>query len=81
MVKLEATYHKKKLYVPNEIVERLQLKDGDKVDYVILGQDEVELKINRTKSAKDLLMKELNSPKPIGVKSPLKRREIYEDVN
>jgi bifunctional DNA-binding transcriptional regulator/antitoxin component of YhaV-PrlF toxin-antitoxin module len=75
---MQATYHKKKLYVPNEIADKLELKDGDKVEYTIRGDDEIELKINRTKSGKNLLLRELSAPKHIGAKGPIKRREIYE---
>ena len=78
---MQATYHRNKLYVPNEIVKRLELKDGDKVEYAIRGEDEIDLKINRAKSGKSLLLRELRSPKRIGAKGPIRRREIYESTH
>ena len=56
---MQATYHKKKIYVPGKIVKKLHLQDGDKVDYIIRDEDSVELKINRKSSSKDLLLHEL----------------------
>ena len=56
---MQATYHKKKIYVPGKIVKKLHLQDGDKVDYIIRDEDSVELKINRKRSSKDLLLHEL----------------------
>ncbi len=78
---MQATYHKRKIYVPNKVAQELGLKDGDKVDYIIQGEDKVELRISRKKSSKDLLEKELNNPRPLGAKPPLRRKEIYEDVD
>jgi hypothetical protein len=78
---MQATYHKKKIYVPSKIVKKLRLKDGDKVDYIICGEDSVELKINRKRSGKDLLLHELENPKPLQAKGSLRRRSIYEDVD
>ena len=78
---MQATYHKKKLYVPDEIAKKLSLKDGDKVEYSIRSEDVVELKINRRKSGKDLLLKEIRNARPLGIKSPLRRKEIYEDID
>jgi len=78
---MQTTYHKKKLYVPNEIAKKLGLKDGDKVEFAIRGEDTVELKINRRKSGKDLLLKEIRNARPLGIKSRLRRKDIYEDVD
>ena len=78
---MQATYHKKKIYVPNEVSKMLYLKDGDKVEYVVQGEDVVELKINRKSSGKDLLLKELENPRPLQAKTPLRRKAIYEDVD
>lgn len=78
---MQATYHKKKIYVPDEISKKLHLKDGDKVEYVIQGEDAIELKINRRSSGKDLLLKQLENPRPLEVKTPLRRKAIYEDVD
>jgi bifunctional DNA-binding transcriptional regulator/antitoxin component of YhaV-PrlF toxin-antitoxin module len=77
----QTTYHKRKIYVPDEIAEKLGLKDGDKVQYSIQGDDIVNLKIERKSSAKNLLLRELQSPKPIRAKRPIRRRAIYEDAH
>jgi bifunctional DNA-binding transcriptional regulator/antitoxin component of YhaV-PrlF toxin-antitoxin module len=77
---MQATYHKKKIYVPDAIAEKLHLKDGDKVEYSVQGEDAVSLKIKRKKSAKDLLLKRLGNPVAIQAKHPVRRRVIYEDL-
>jgi antitoxin component of MazEF toxin-antitoxin module len=77
---MQATYHKKKIYVPKKIVETLHLEDGDRVDYVVRNENSVELRISRSSSGKDLLLQELKNPKPIGARvGSLRRRIIYED--
>lgn len=78
---MQATYHKKKIYVPEEIAKKINLKDGDKVEYVIQGEDIIELKINRKNSGKDLLLKQLESPRPLRTITPIRRKTIYEDVD
>ncbi|MDA4129436.1 MAG: hypothetical protein OK457_01575 [Thaumarchaeota archaeon] len=78
---MQATYHSKKIYVPDEIAKKLSLKDGDKVEYFIRGEDMVELKINRRKSSKELLLKEIKNARPLGIRSKLHRKEIYEDID
>jgi AbrB family looped-hinge helix DNA binding protein len=78
---MKATYHKKKIYVPKKIVEKLHLKDGDRVDFTVRNEDSVEIKISRRSSGKDLLLKELENPRKVGVKGSLRRREIYEDID
>jgi len=78
---MQATFHKKKIYVPKKIIEKLHLEDGDQVDFTIRSEDSVELRINRKSSGKDLLLKGLQNPRPIGVKGSLRRREIYEDID
>lgn len=80
---MQATYHKKKIYVPDEVAKKLRLKDGDKVEYVMQEDegDTVKLKIERRRSAKDLLLKELKNPKPLGARYPIRRSDFYEDVD
>ncbi|MHB8568110.1 MAG: hypothetical protein ACYC7D_15160 [Nitrososphaerales archaeon] len=78
---MQATYHKKKIYVPDEVAKKLNLKDGDKVEYVIQGEDAIELKINRKKSGKDLLLKQLENPRPLQAMTPIRRKTIYEDID
>lgn len=77
---MQATYHKKKIDVPDEVAKKLRLKDGDKVEYVMQEDDgdSVKLKIERRRSAKDLLLEELKNPKPLGAKSPIRRSDSYE---
>lgn len=55
--------------------------DGDKLEYVVRGEDTVELKINSKSSGKGLLLKELENPRPLQSKTPLGRKTIYEDID
>lgn len=78
---MQSTYHKKKIYVPDEVAKKLNLKDGDKVEYVIQGEDSIELKINRKNSGKDLLLKQLENPRRLQATAPIRRKTIYEDID
>ncbi len=79
---MQATYHKKKkICVPDQVVKKLHLKDGAKVEYLVSGEDTVELKINRKSSAKDLLLTQLENPRPLHAESPIRRKTIHEDVD
>jgi hypothetical protein len=70
-------YNHKKTYVQKRW-QRLHLEDGGRVDKETRTS---ESKINRKCSPKDLLLIELEHPRPIGIKGSLRRRVIYEDVD
>jgi hypothetical protein len=59
-----------------KVIEELKLRDGDKVEYRLLGSDVVELKIERKRSSKQILLDEIRNPQSLGIKRTLKRRTI-----
>jgi len=77
---MESTFHRKKFYVPKKIIDELELRDEDKVEFRLLGSDAVELKIERKRSSKQILLDEISNPGSLGIKKrALKRKDYYED--
>lgn len=76
----EATYHKRKLYVPKEVEERLGLMDGDKAEIRIVDDRSFAVIVKRKSSPEDRIVRRtLEGPFTFTLKRPLKREDYYED--
>ena len=76
---MESTFHRKKFYVPKKIIDELELRDEDKVEFRLLGSDAVELKIERKKSSKQIILDEISNPVRLGIKKRALKRKDYHD--
>lgn len=75
----ETTYHKKKIYVPAEVREKLGLRNGDKLNVVFLDRKGFRVELKR-KTAEERILEVLANAREIGVPLGLTRREIYADI-
>jgi len=75
----DTTYHKRKVYVPAEVREKIGLEEGDKLSVVILDRKSFKVELKR-KNADEQILEALAHPSEIGVPRGLARREIYEDT-
>jgi len=76
---VETTYHKKKIYVPAEVRERVGLREGDKLNVAVLDRKSFKVELKR-KTAEEQILDALTNAREVGVPSGLTRREIYEDI-
>lgn len=76
---IETTYHKKKIYVPAEIREKIELREGDRLAVAVLDRKSFKVELKR-KTAEEQILDALISAREIGVPKGLTRREIYEDI-
>lgn len=76
---VETTYHKKKIYVPAEVRERIGLREGDKLTVAVLDRKSFRIELKR-KTAEEQILDALTNAREVGVPSGLTRREIYEDI-
>jgi len=76
---VETTYHKKKIYVPAEVRERIGLREGDKLNVAVLDRKSFKVELKR-KTAEEQILDALTNAREVGVPSGLTRREIYEDI-
>jgi len=75
----ETTYHKKKIYVPAEVRERLGLRNGDRLSVVSLDRKGFRVELKR-KTVEERILDALESSREVGVPTGLTRRKIYEDI-
>jgi len=76
---IETTYHKKKIYVPAEIREKIGLMEGDRLTLAVLDKKSFKVELKR-KTAEEQIVDALTNAREIGVPKGLTRREIYEDI-
>lgn len=76
---VETTYHKKKIYVPTEVREKIGLSDGDKLTVEVLDRKSFRVVLKR-KTAEEQILDALVNAREVGVPRGLTRREIYEDI-
>jgi len=76
---VETTYHRKKIYVPVEVREKIGLMEGDKLAVAVLDGRSFKVELKR-KTADEEILEALADPHEVGVPSGLTRREIYEGV-
>jgi len=76
---VETTYHKKKIYVPAEVRERVGLREGDKLNVAVLDRKSFKVELKR-KTAEEQILDALTNAREVGVPRGLTRREIYEDI-
>jgi len=76
---VETTYHKKKIYVPAGVREKIGLRNGDKLTLAVLDRKSFKVELKR-KTADEQILDALVNAREIGVPRGLTRREIYEDV-
>ncbi len=76
-----ATYHKRKLYVPKIVEEKLGLVDGDKAEIRIVDGKSFTVSIKRKSSPEDRLIERiLKSPFTSKMKGKTLKREDYYDA-
>lgn len=75
----ETTYHKRKIYVPAEVREKIGLVDGDKLTVEVLDRKSFKVELKR-KTPEEYILDALTSAREVGVARGLTRREIYEDT-
>lgn len=76
----KATYHRRKLYVPKEVEERLGLADGDQAEIRVLDDRSFSVMLKRKTSPEERIARRaLEHPLTFQVKSRLKRKDYYED--
>jgi len=78
-VLVETTYHRKKIYVPVEVREKIGLMEGDKLAVAVLDGRSFKVELKR-KTADEEILEALAGPREVGVPRGLTRREIYEGV-
>ena len=76
---VETTYHKKKIYVPAEVEEKIGLREGDRLALAVLDKKSFKVELKR-KTAEEQIVDALTNAREIGVPRGLTRREIYEDI-
>jgi len=76
---LETTYHKRKIYVPAEVREKIGLREGDKLTVAVLDRKSFKVELKR-KTPEEQILDALTNANEIGVPRGLTRREIYEDI-
>lgn len=62
----ETTYHKKKIYVPAEVRERLGLRNGDRLSVVSLDRKGFRVELKR-KTVEERILDALESSREVGV--------------
>ena len=77
---VETTYHKKKIYVPAEVRQKIGLREGDKLIVAVLDRKSFKVELKR-KTAEERILDALMNAREIGVPRGLTRREIYEDIS
>lgn len=76
---VETTYHRKKIYVPAEVREKIGLREGDKLAVEVLDRKSFRVELKRKTAEEQILCALVNAP-DVGVPKGLTRREIYEDI-
>lgn len=76
---VESTYHKKKIYVPAEVREKIELREGDRLTVAVLDRKSFKVELKR-KTAEEQILDALTKAREIGVPKGLTRRKIYEDI-
>ena len=76
-----ATYHKRKLYVPKEVEEKLGLVDGDKTEIQVVDEKSFTVTLRRKTSPEERIVERiLHSPLASKIKGKSFRREDYYDA-
>jgi len=74
------TYHRRKLYIPKEVEERLGLNDGDEAEIRILDDRSFTVTVKRTSAPEErIAQRVLERPFSFAVKVPIKREVYYEN--
>jgi bifunctional DNA-binding transcriptional regulator/antitoxin component of YhaV-PrlF toxin-antitoxin module len=76
-----ATYHKRKLYVPKEVEEKLGLVDGDKAEIQVVDEKSFTVSLKRKSSPEDRIVERiLHSPFTSKIRGKSFKREDYYDA-
>ena len=74
------TYHRRKLYIPKEVQERVGLADGDETEIRVLDDRSFTVTVKRTSAPEERIAQRiLERPFSFTVKTPIKREDYYED--
>jgi len=74
------TYHRRKLYIPKEVQERLGLADGDEAEIRVLDDNSFTVTVKRTSAPEERIAQRiLNQSFSFAVKTPIKREDYYEN--
>ena len=77
---VETTYHKKKVYIPTEVKDKIGLRDGDKLTVTVLDTKSFKVDLKR-KTIEEQISDALTNAREVGVPKGLTRREIYENTD
>ncbi len=81
LIMTETRYYKDKIYIPREIRERLNLSEGDIIQFKITEDGEIRLVVLKANEARNRLLECLDNPPNLGsIFGSLRRTEIYEDL-
>ncbi|MGI0078657.1 MAG: hypothetical protein ACRECH_03460 [Nitrososphaerales archaeon] len=78
-----ATYHKRKLYIPKEVADTLELSDGDQAEIRILDEKSFKVSLKKSETAaleKGIINRILQRPfsSKLLVRH-LKRKDFYDE--
>lgn len=76
---VETTHHKKKVYIPAEVKDKIGLRDGDKLTVTVLDIKSFKVDLKH-KTIEEQISDALTSAREVGVPKRLTRREIYENT-
>ena len=63
---VETTYHKKKVYIPTEVKDKIGLRDGDKLTVTVLDTKSFKVDLKR-KTIEEQISDALTSAREVGV--------------
>jgi bifunctional DNA-binding transcriptional regulator/antitoxin component of YhaV-PrlF toxin-antitoxin module len=73
-------YHRRKLYIPKEIQERLGLTDGDETEMHVLDDRSFTVTVKRTSAPEERIAQRIiQQPFSFALKTPVKREDYYAD--
>ncbi|MFI5421221.1 MAG: hypothetical protein ACHQ1H_09675 [Nitrososphaerales archaeon] len=77
-----ATYHKRKLYVPKDVEEKLGLVDGDRAEIQVIDEKSFTVFLKRKSSPEDRMVERiLHNPFTSTIKGKRFKREDYYDAD
>ena len=74
------SYHRRKLYIPKEVQEKLGLTDGDQAEIQVLDDQSFTVTVKRASAPDERIAQRiLERPFSFDVKTPIKREDYYEN--
>jgi bifunctional DNA-binding transcriptional regulator/antitoxin component of YhaV-PrlF toxin-antitoxin module len=74
------TYHRRKLYIPKEIQDRLGLADGDETEIRVVDDRSFTVPVKHAYDSEErIAQRTLERPFSFTLKTPAKREDFYEN--